>query len=132
MASKQEVLPLEYEKRELYRRMGRQILTVIRDVVRAEVKQADGLAADLDLQPSHLSAALQSSGKHFSVEWLPAVLEVDRDDRILRHLAALKAKALVPAKQLSPEERLELLERELRNSGAAGAAILRRAYGEDV
>lgn len=132
MASRQQVLPLSFERRELYRRAGQQLLTVIRDVVKAEVKQADGLAAELGIAPSHLSAALHSSGKNFSVEWLPAVLEVDREHRVLRHLAALREQAIVPARKLTPQERVELLERELRASGAAGDAILRRAYGEDT
>jgi hypothetical protein len=130
--SKQQVLPLAFEHRQVYRRAGQQLLAVIREVVKAEVKQADGLASDLGVAPSHLSAALHSSGKNFSVEWLPAVLEVDREHRILRHLAALREQAIVPARKLSPEERLELLERELRASGAAGDAILRRAYGEET
>lgn len=132
MAPKQQVLPLSYERRELYRRAGRELLAVIRDVVKAEVKQGDGLAADLEIAPSHLSAALHSSGKNFSVEWLPVVLEVDRENRILRHLAALREQTIVPARQLTPEEKVELLERELRASGAAGDAILRRAYGEET
>jgi hypothetical protein len=128
---KQQVLPLAYELREVHRRAGQRLLAVIRDVVKAEVKQADELAITIGIAPSHLSAALHASGKNFSVEWLPAILEADREHRILRHIAALSEQAIVPARKLSPEERLDLLERELRASGAAGDAILRRAYGED-
>lgn len=132
MAPRQQVLPLSFERREIYRRAGRELLKLVREVVKAEVKQADGLAEDLGIAPPHLSAALHGSGKHFSIEWLPVVLEADRQNRILRHLAALREFALVPKVQLTPEERLEAIERELRASGAAGEAILRRAYGEDL
>jgi hypothetical protein len=133
VASKQQVLPLSYERRELYRRAGRQFLAVIREVVKAEVKQGDGLAADLEVAPSHLSAALHSSGKNFSVEWLPAVLEVDREHRILRHLAALCEQAVVPRIKLSPEQELELYKRAVESeSPAVAAAARRRVYGEDL
>lgn len=129
---KQSVLPLKYAVRDLYEREGRHVLRVIAEVVKAEIKQADGLAEDLGIAAPQLSAALHGAGKHFAVTWLPALLHQDREHKILRHLAALVGCEVRQRRELTAEEKVERLERELRNSGAAGDAILRRALGEEA
>jgi len=115
----------------LFAREGVQLLRVVQDVIRAEVKQGDDFARTLAVKPSHLSMALNGNGRNFDLRWLPAVLHVDQRHRVLEHQAALVGRTTIEREQITPEQWKDRVEAALRRAGRAGDAILRDALAEE-
>ena len=131
MAPKQQSLPLSTSLRAVFAHEGDLLLSVVREVIQSEVKQADDFAVTVDASPSHLSMALNGNGRNFDLRWLPAVLHVDRRRRVVEHVAALIDCKVVEREPLTDAAKLKLLRAELERGGADIHAIERRAYEED-
>jgi hypothetical protein len=127
-----EQLPLGTVVREAFGSAGDKLLTVIGEAVGASGKVTDDLATDLAVDPGQFSRALRGRGIHFSVRWLPAIIYRDRERILVRHLCHLAGGEFVERPRLTPEQRLERLEKTLREAGTFGDAVLRAAYGEEV
>jgi len=126
-----EQMPLAVDYRATIEAAGLKLLQVVAEAVGASGKQGDDFAADLGVDPGQLSRALAGRGTHFAVKWLPAVVWRDRSRILIRHLCALAGGTFVEVPKLTPEQRLEMLEKTLRESGPFGEAVLKAAYGEE-
>lgn len=127
--AKQEALPLDAGLQALYGTAGQKMLAIIQKVIReSEAKQGDDFAPRLGIKGPHLSDALNSNGKHFSVLWLPAVLHADKRHQFIEYAAGLVNQRICPKAPLPPAQKLDLLLSELRRAGADTEAIEARAY----
>lgn len=71
---------------------------------------------------------------HIKGKWLPRAIVGASDDKIIEALARLRGKILVPARELSPEEKLARLEtamREVLGDGQLRDLVLEHAFGAD-
>lgn len=127
-----EQLPLGAIVQDAFGSAGDKLLASIAEAVGASGKVTDDLAVDLSVDPGQFSRALRGKGTHFSVRWLPAILYRDKARIVIRYLCHLCGGEFVEKPRLSPEQKLERLEKTLRDSGAVGDSIIRAAYGEDA
>lgn len=128
---KQQPLPLTTSLRGVFHAEGQRLLVLAREVIQAEVKQADDFADSIGIPASQLSQALNGAGKNFSLTWLPALLHVDRRRRVLEHTAALVGCKVEEKRPLTPDEKLRALLRKLRERGVDVEHLEREAYAEE-
>lgn len=90
------------------------------------------VAYDLDVSPSQLSHALAERDRNIPMKWIIYLIERSRrGTKIAGYLAALAGHDLAPRKELTPEERLERIERAMSQELGPGVlrAIHERAFG---
>jgi hypothetical protein len=124
----QPILPMALGIRDLGKRAGSRLLTIVRDVIRASGKQ-ECAAGDLGISPEMLSQAL-SGQRSFKVDWLPAILRYDHEHKILNYLAWEAGCRVSVIEPLTKEQKYDLLVAELRRGAADVEALERRAYAE--
>jgi hypothetical protein len=106
----------------------------LRKEVRAAADELDPkqVAYDLDVSPSQLSHALAERDRHIPMKWIIYFVERSRHGaKIAAYLAALSGHELTPRRELTPEERLERIERAIAEELGPGVrrAVLERAFG---
>jgi hypothetical protein len=102
----------------------------------ADAVDAIGLvqaAGACDARKSELADALSGrEGRYLRVEWLMAICDIappDYRSKIIDALVSWQGLAVMPVKQLTPEERAERLEQKLRALGPVGEQLIRDALG---
>jgi hypothetical protein len=104
--------------------LGEEFLRILRLVVaRIGLKQA---SSDLNCTAAFLSSALSGKGtNHLRASWVPWLLRNDISGEAVRFLASCCGLTCEPVRKLTPEERLERLERAIaKNLGAPMQAAL--------
>jgi hypothetical protein len=110
----------------------RALMAVLRGAVGAlDAKQGLDIAAECDADAGQFSRALHGKA-NFSLRWLIVVLWRDRSRSVIGFLCRLCGGEFVAKPRLSETEKLERLERTLREkAGTVGEDLIRTAYGED-
>lgn len=103
---------LEFEARWKYARLWETFLPLIVDAVeRLTLKES---AYRCDVSPGRLENALKGRDRHvLRAEWLMTLIAEAPSDDMLVFLARLRGLEVVPAKKMTPEEKLAAYEREL-------------------
>ncbi len=106
----------------------------------AEIRGFDAMATELDRTFSsegrHVSTGLlhntlaDNERNYLRAEWIPVFLEYDDGDAIAQLCADVRGKILTPAKRLSPEDKLAILEERLvRELGDVGKRMVADVEG---
>lgn len=116
-------LPAAYRAAEKWPEVLDAIRNVCVDLGRGEVVEM------LDCSPSYLKNALVERDRHnLKAKELVTLLAADRSGQILRLLADLNGFELAPKRELTPEEKLERLQRTIRAKlGPLGDELIREA-----
>jgi hypothetical protein len=91
------------------------------------------VAYDLDVSPSQLNHCLNERERHnVPAKWIPYFVTKAKDDDLPSFIALLRGLQVKPRKELTPEQKLEKLERALAAELGEGVreAVYERAYGE--
>lgn len=116
-------LPAAYRGEEKWPEVLDAIRTVCTDLGRGEVVDL------LDCSPSYLKNALVERDRHhLKAKELVKLVAADRAGVILRPLASLAGYELAPKRELTPEEKLDRLQRTLRaRLGPLGDEIVKES-----
>lgn len=124
---KQDPLPLINGLQASYATAGKRLLTTIREVIALHVPKRIVLAEDIGIKEQHLSDALNENGKHFAVQWLPAVCRYDREHRVAAEVGSWHGLKVVEREPISDGEWRARVSRVLDRMNGVGAAVLREA-----
>lgn len=99
-------------------------------LVRAVVENAGpkAVASRLGVSASHLAHALSGRDyRRIPLEWLPQLVALDPERRLLRRLAGLAGCELVELDRRTDAEKLGAAVEQLESLGEVGHALLRKA-----
>jgi hypothetical protein len=123
--SAQVPLPIGDRVRHALETSAAEIRAALRTVAK-RTKQGEVLARGSGMDAGNLSKALKGE-RQLDVDALPAFFAADEEGTLIRLLCRLNRGQFVPDPEITPEQRLENVLRACRQSGSAGAAILRDA-----
>lgn len=128
--TKTPALPLVNGLQATYESAGKALLLTLGRVISETCPKRIVLAEEIGICEQHLSDALNSRGKHFSVTWLPAVVRRDREHRLASLIAGWQSCSVIEKEPLTDAEYRQRVEAALRRAGPAGEAIRRDALNE--
>ena len=113
-------------KTDAYDDAGDELRGLLRDVI--ENLGVVEVAGSLGVTPRAIYQALSGrDNRKAPVDWLPALLDLDGEGRLIKRLCELAGGDFVPRDRRSPEEKLAALTSQVEQFGEAGLAALRRA-----
>jgi hypothetical protein len=119
-------LSLLATKTQAYEDAGDELVQVLRDVV--ENLGVLEVAGSLGVTPRAIYQALSGrDNRKAPAEWLPALLDLDQEHRLIRLLAEMAGGQFVPSDRRTDAEKLQALREEVAKFGEAGLGMLKAA-----